>query len=187
MLRSTAVNKARRVVGAVEREIGAFTPRRSAGVLLTRLLPAFRMWRLRTAILRLGGLHGVHPTVFFAATPTMNGGGTLTIGKDSFVNVQALFDISADIRLGKKVALAQRVTIVTETHQMGPHRGRAAARYAKPVIIGDGCWIGAGAVILPGVEIGAGSIVAAGAVVTADVEPDTLVGGIPAKAIRSLD
>ena len=52
--------------------------------------------------------------------------------------------------------------------------------------IGSGAWIGAESQILPGVNVGAGAIVAAGSVVTADVPPDTVAGGVPAKTIRSL-
>ena len=52
--------------------------------------------------------------------------------------------------------------------------------------IGDGCWLGARAVVLPGVRIGAGSIVAAGALVTRDVPPNSLVAGVPAKLVRDL-
>jgi acetyltransferase-like isoleucine patch superfamily enzyme len=55
------------------------------------------------------------------------------------------------------------------------------------VTIGDGCWIGARAVILPGVTVGAGAIVAAGSIVTRSVAPNHLVGGVPARPIRVLD
>jgi acetyltransferase-like isoleucine patch superfamily enzyme len=56
----------------------------------------------------------------------------------------------------------------------------------NPVTIGDDIWIGANAVILPGVTIGDHSVVAAGAVVTKDVPPHTLVAGVPAKIIKTL-
>ena len=56
----------------------------------------------------------------------------------------------------------------------------------KPVVLKRNCWIGAGATILPGVTVGENAIVGAGAVVTKDVEPNTVVGGIPAKLIKRL-
>ena len=119
--------------------------------------------------------------------PTFQGTKALTVDEGSFINVEALIDLTAPVTIGARVAIGQRLTIVTETHAMGNERARAARRYAEPVVIGDGCWIGANVVILPGVEIGRGSIVAAGAVVIADVSPNTLVGGVPARPIRDLD
>ena len=58
---------------------------------------------------------------------------------------------------------------------------------ARPVEIGEDCWLGAGVIVLPGVIIGKGCVVAAGAVVAKDVAPFKLVGGVPAKVIRHLD
>lgn len=58
--------------------------------------------------------------------------------------------------------------------------------YAQPIIIETDCWIGTRAVILPGVRVGRGTTVAAAAVVTRDVEPESLVGGVPAKLIKKL-
>lgn len=58
--------------------------------------------------------------------------------------------------------------------------------YAKPITIESDCWVGARAVILPGVRIGRGTTVGAGAIVIKDVEPESLVGGVPAKLIKKL-
>ncbi len=57
----------------------------------------------------------------------------------------------------------------------------------SPVIIGDNVWIGASVTIVPGVTIGDNAIIAAGAVVTKNVEPNTVVGGVPAKFIKNID
>ncbi|KAK8091235.1 amino acid transporter [Apiospora phragmitis] len=75
------------------------------------------------------------------------------------------------------------------THALDPDVRREASgtSFARPIHIEDDCWIGARALILPGVRVGRGSTVAAGAVVAKDVEPYCLVGGVPAKLIRRLN
>ena len=61
-----------------------------------------------------------------------------------------------------------------------------ALEYAKPIRIGNGVWIGGGAIVLPGVTIGDGCVIGAGSVVTRDLPPDTLAVGNPARIVRSL-
>ncbi|NTV62282.1 MAG: hypothetical protein HGA65_01930, partial [Oscillochloris sp.] len=78
------------------------------------------------------------------------------------------------------------VVIASGDHEIGPHAHRGGRLIPRPVVIEDGVWIGAGALILPGVTIGAGAIVGAGALVTKSVAPDTVVGGVPARVIRTL-
>jgi len=78
--------------------------------------------------------------------------------------------------------LATVITSVTHDPRVSPFRDK---NVFLPVHIEDNVWIGAGAVILPGVRIGRGSIVAAGAVVREDVPPGALVAGVPAKVKRS--
>ena len=73
------------------------------------------------------------------------------------------------------------------THNVDNSERRAGALRHESISIGNGCWIGTRATILPGVKIGGGSIIAAGAVITKDVDTNTLVGGVPAKMIRQLD
>ena len=63
---------------------------------------------------------------------------------------------------------------------------RDGSQFSAPVHLGDDVWVGAGAVILPGVTVGAGSVVAAGAVVTAHVPPMVVVGGVPARVLREV-
>jgi acetyltransferase-like isoleucine patch superfamily enzyme len=96
------------------------------------------------------------------------------------------------LTIGARVAIGPNVTVIC---QSGPNNSPVAQLpYVaerlirdEPVTIGDGAWIGANAVLLPGVTVGRESVVAAGAVVTADVEPVTLVGGVPARLIRRLE
>jgi maltose O-acetyltransferase len=123
-------------------------------------------------------------------TPTITGGRDLyrklTIGQGCWFNVDCFFDLGASINIGDHVAIGHQVMILTTSHEIGPPEQRAAALETRPVRIESGAWLGARCTILPGVTIGAGAIVAAGAVVSRDVSPNTMVVGIPARAIKSL-
>lgn len=88
------------------------------------------------------------------------------------------------LRVGNRVLIAAHVTITTREHPV--ELPRWSVTTDAPITIEDDVWIGAGAVVLPGVTIGRGAVVAAGAVVTASVEPYTVVGGVPARALRSI-
>ncbi|MGJ3241040.1 MAG: acyltransferase [Anaerolineae bacterium] len=121
-------------------------------------------------------LHGsYHPT------------GKLHIGEWCHIGPQVTLDLTDHIRIEDRVTISLNTQILThmdvgysplrETHYPSQH---------APVHIEHGAYIGAGATILMGVTIGANSVVAAGAVVTDNVPADTVVGGIPAKPIKSL-
>jgi acetyltransferase-like isoleucine patch superfamily enzyme len=88
------------------------------------------------------------------------------------------------IRIGSRVLLASHVVVTSRAHpSMLPRYGVAED---SPVVIEDDVWIGAGAIVLPGVTVGRGSIVAAGAVVTRSIEPHTIVAGVPARQIGQI-
>lgn len=111
----------------------------------------------------------------------------MTFGRGCFVNRQCFFNTSAGISVGDNVHFGPRVSIVTSTHDLGGPGQRAGAAADAPVVIGDGCWIGANVTILAGVSVGEGSVVAAGAVVAADLSPNGLYAGVPARLVRMLD
>ena len=114
-------------------------------------------------------------------------GSKLTTGEDCFINRQCYFDFSDKITMGNNVVVGHGVTFITAIHSIGPAERRASRSVeTKPIHIGHGCWIGANATILPDVTINDGAVIAAGAVVTKDVAPSTMVGGVPAKLIRNL-
>lgn len=115
---------------------------------------------------------------------------TISIGNDVFIGPGAIFRASeSSITIGNKVMFGPRVTIMGGDHNFS-HVGRymfdvkeKAPGDDLPVVIEDDVWVGAGAIILKGVTIGRGAIVAAGAVVNKNVEPYSIVGGVPAKKI----
>ena len=96
--------------------------------------------------------------------------------------------IIGPVTIGSHVNLAQGITVTALNHNFEDKNKRIDEQgvSTKPVVIGDDVWIGANAVILPGVTIGKHAVVAAGAVVTTDVPENTVVGGVPAKVIKKL-
>ena len=88
------------------------------------------------------------------------------------------------ITVGKKVMFGPAVTIATVGHPICPDMREYM--YAAPVKIADNCWIGAGAVICPGVTIGENSVIGAGSVVTGDIPANTVAYGVPCRVIRSI-
>jgi maltose O-acetyltransferase len=114
-------------------------------------------------------------------------GSGLTTGLNCQINRGCYFDFTASIIFGDNVVIGHGVTFITAGHQIGDATRRAGAVMGCSITIEDGVWIGAHATILPGVLINRGAIVAAGAVVTKNVPPNCVVGGVPAKTIKLLD
>lgn len=111
-------------------------------------------------------------------------GKNITIGKNVFLNMGCKFQDQGGICIGDGTLIGHNVVIATLNHAMAPQdRG---TMIPAPVHIGKQVWIGSNATILPGVTIGDGAIVAAGAVVTRDVPENTIVGGVPARIIRTI-
>lgn len=108
----------------------------------------------------------------------------LTLGDQVDIGEFTHLRASGGLRIGSRVLIAAHVTITTREHTV--ELPRWSVTTDGPVTIEDDVWIGAGAVVLPGVTIGKGAVVAAGAVVTASVEPFTLVAGVPARAIKTI-
>ncbi len=107
-------------------------------------------------------------------------GARITIGAGSLVNYDTKIFSSREVVIGTNTFISWNVTITDSDF----HLIDDALAPDSPVRIGSNVWVGAGAMILKGVEIGDGAIVAAGAVVTTDVPAKTLVAGIPARVVR---
>lgn len=113
----------------------------------------------------------------------------ITIGEGTFLNTEIRFGIpkgECSVNIGKYCQIGPRVCFETASHNL-VYRGRRREGYAKSIVVEEGVWIGAGAIITGGVKIGKGAVVAAGAVVSKNVEPYTLVGGVPAKVIKKIE
>ncbi|MEZ0136762.1 MULTISPECIES: acyltransferase [Novosphingobium] len=108
------------------------------------------------------------------------------IGHNAFINRNVYFDLNSHVSIGDRVYVANHVRFITTNHEIGDRNQRAGPIRPAPIVVGDGAWIGANAIILPGVHIGNGSVVAAGAVVTRDVPENSLVAGVPARIVRTL-
>jgi acetyltransferase-like isoleucine patch superfamily enzyme len=113
------------------------------------------------------------------------GGADIRVGRNVFVNQNCTFYDLGGLDIADDVMIGPNVSIVTSSHPIEPSRRRASV-IAKPVVIERNVWIAAGATIIGGVTIGENSVVAAGSVVTKDAPPNTLVGGNPARVIRSI-
>ena len=99
---------------------------------------------------------------------------------------QNLVDDQGHIQIGDRVAIGPRVTILAMEHANTSKIRHVIGVRMGGVKIGNDCWIGAGVIILSGVTIGECSVVGAGAVVTKDVEPYTIVAGVPARKIKDI-
>jgi acetyltransferase-like isoleucine patch superfamily enzyme len=115
----------------------------------------------------------------------INYGKHTRIGRHVFINFDCVFLDLGGITIEDNVLIAPKVSLLSEGHPVDPNDRQALV--PGHIHIKKNAWIGAGATILPGVTIGENSVVAAGAVVSKDVPANTIVGGIPAKIIKSIN
>jgi len=109
----------------------------------------------------------------------------IRVGRRVFINQNCtLYDL-AEISIGDDVMIGPNVSIISASHPVEPSERRAYL-IGKPIVIESNVWIAADVTIVGGVTVGENSVIAAGSVVTRDVPPNTLVGGNPARVIRSI-
>lgn len=111
-------------------------------------------------------------------------GKNITIGKNVFINSGCHFQDQGGISIGEGSMIGHNVVLATINHDLEPKNDRK--NHYAPIKIGNHVWIGSNAAVLPGVSIGDWAVVAAGAVVTKNVLPYTVVGGVPAKVIKTI-
>lgn len=110
-------------------------------------------------------------------------GRNIKIGNNVFINHSLTVMARGGIEIGDNVMIGPGVSLLTANHDLYDHQVLLCGK----ITIKDNVWIGAKAIILPGITIGENSVVAGGAVVTKDVEPNTVVGGNPAKVLKHLE
>lgn len=135
----------------------------------------------------LGQITGqkIHESTTLFPPFTINFGKFTRIGKDVFINHGCSFLDLGGITIEDHVLIGPQVKLITENHPLDPDKRKGLI--GKSIKLKKNAWIGAGASILPGVTVGENAVVAAGAVVSKDVPDNTIVGGIPAKIIKSLN
>jgi len=151
------------------------------------LVPQVRAALLRLLGARISRRAIVHDVRFFNLY--RRGLGGLEVGEDCFLGDECLLDLAEAIRLEDQVTLAERVLVLTHTN-VG-YADHPLQKFfppvARPVVIRAGSFVGAGAILLPGVTIGRKAFVAAGSVVTTDVADGMLVAGVPARVVRAIE
>jgi maltose O-acetyltransferase len=114
-------------------------------------------------------------------------GANITLGSKVFFNFNCVILDPAPVVIGSNVLFGPTVQICTATHPMRASERRAWREFARPIKIGSDVWIGAGAIICPGVRIESRSVIGAGSVVTRDIPADVLASGNPCRVVRQLD
>lgn len=111
-------------------------------------------------------------------------GKNITVGENVFINACCHFQDHGGVTIGDGCQIGHNVVFATLNHGLLPEERQTTV--PAPIVLGKNVWVGSNSTILPGVRIGDNAVVAAGAVVTKDVPADSIVGGVPAKFIKSI-
>ncbi|MGN1217432.1 MAG: sugar O-acetyltransferase [Phocaeicola sp.] len=111
-------------------------------------------------------------------------GKNIHVGENVFINACCHFQDHGGVTLGDGCQIGHNVVFATLNHGLQPEE--RSITYPAPIVLGNNVWVGSNSTILQGVTIGDNAVIAAGAVVTKDVEPGTIVGGVPARFIKKL-
>lgn len=115
-----------------------------------------------------------------------NWGRNTHFGNNVYANFNLTLVDDTDIFIGDNVMIGPNVTIATAGHPINPELRLKAAQFNIPVYIGNNVWIGAGAIILPGIKIGENSVIGAGSVVTKNIPDNVVALGNPCKVLRKI-
>lgn len=179
-----------KVLNLLHEETSGIHPRLIALNAAANLLPIHHAGLSRARLYALAGFR-IGEGTRIASAPRINGGpnlfSNLIVGRGCIIDAECIIDVSERVSIGDNVTLGPGVMILTSTHELDIREHRAGPVQLSPVTVGDGVWLGARCIILPGVNIGAGAIVNPGSVVNKDVAANTRVGGTPAVQLEVLN
>ncbi len=168
-----------------------FIMREAIFLTLANNLPRFEIFdKVRIILLNLAGMSIAKRAVIWGPVTVRPIGSVkhIIIGENSFLNTETRFGVPNEkVTIGNFVQIGPRVSFETVSHGLLPRPNKLRTSHSLPIKVCDYVWIGAGAIITQGVTIGEGAIVAAGSVVTKDVAPFSVVGGIPAKLVKKIE
>jgi maltose O-acetyltransferase len=155
---------------------------------LAGILPETRSYPVKARLLRYCGFD-VHPAARIVSSAKFIGSFSLSIGEDTYIGHEVLIaGGQCTISIGHGCDLAPRVSLIAGSHEVdmvGLHT--AGKGYSQNIIIKDGVWIGAGAIVLGGVTIGEKAVIAAGSIVKNDIPSFVIAAGNPCKPIKLWD
>jgi acetyltransferase-like isoleucine patch superfamily enzyme len=153
---------------------------------LVFLLPRYPLCNaLKSSFLKWNGARIGQRVIYYPGVWITPGRG-LVVGDDVVFALGVLVGTPGGVTIGDRTLIGFGAKIISGNHRMPEGRARIhrAGYVREPIVIGQDVWIGANAVVLPGIAIGDGAVVAAGSIVTKDVAPYTIVGGNPARVIK---
>lgn len=115
------------------------------------------------------------------------GGMNVHFGHTVYANFNLTLIDDTHIYVGNYTMFGPNVIVATASHPISPEHRKQDYQYNQPVHIGENCWIGAGAIILPGINIGNNSVIGAGSIVTKDIPPNVIAVGNPCRLLREIN
>lgn len=124
--------------------------------------------------------------VFIQAPFYCDYGINLEFGENVFLNFNCVILDCARVKIGENTFLGPSVQIYTPVHPLNAKKRATWVEYAKPVVIGQNCWLGGGVIVLPGVSIGNNTVIGAGSIVVKDIPDNSVAVGNPCKVVKNL-